>query len=639
VIVPKELVKEAKEKIGDRAAILIRDFLELKGFDERNLRSCCPFHHEDTPSFIWNPKNHHYHCFGCSKNYSIVDLYMDNGHTYLEACEKLFEETQVKFKFGEKGVKTKRDYRYPSSEHNESKTHVEQYLSLRGIGKETLNLCDIQEDSKQNIIFNYYNTNDVLMTVKYRPARKLKDGDIKTWCQQNADTTPVLFNMNRIDTTQPLVITEGEIDCLSVIEAGYRNTVSVPFGAGNDHWIEENWEWLEQFEKIIIWSDNDDPGIKMRKNIIPRLGEWRCYTVESPEYIEKDGKQIKLKDINEVLYYCGKDKVLEYVNSAKEVPITNVVDLYNVQDFDIQNAGGIYSGFKTLDKWIYKFFFGCLSIITGINGSGKSVLINQMCICEPINQGYDVFVFSGELTKPQLKNWIELNFAGRANITTENTHVRKIESTTRKQIQDWYRGRIFIYDNDKDYSASALLAKMEEMARKQGTKVFIIDNLMMVDLECSQENIWQKQKEFVVKLVNFANKFNVLIHLVAHPRKLESIRRLSKMDVGGSGDITNLAHYVLAVHRVTPREAEGIPNGKGGYKVPPNDFSCMIDLFKNRITGTQDKDFGVHFDLPSYRFWSDTSELDKLYKWCKSIGSKPLPDPRDANKPDFMKGE
>lgn len=639
MIIPKELINEAKNILGEKAAIIIAEELNLKDFDEKNLKAICNWHEENTPSLVWNNKNNCFHCFGCSKNYGIIDHYMSKGLTYLEAVEKLFNETGINYKFGERSVKTKREYKYPKYESNPNKNKVEKYLAQRCISKETLDYCDIGEDDNGNIVFNYYDSNDVLTMVKYRPSRKLKKGDTKSWCQKNADTTPLLFNMNKIDPSQPLLICEGEIDCLAAIESGFKNSVSVPFGASDKTWIEENWDFLEQFNKIIIWSDNDESGIKMKRDVIPRLGEWKCYEVAPPTKIEKNGKIIEINDINEVLYFFGKEKVLEVINNAKEMPITNIIDLANVQDFDLQNSEGIYSGFKILDNWIYKFFFGCLNIITGINGGGKSVLVNQMCIAAPLNQGYNVFVFSGELTKPQLKNWLELNFAGRRHIKVEDNHIRKIKPEIRQKMRDWYRGRIFVYDNDKDHTATTILSKMEELARKKGVKVFVIDNLMMVDLECGIDGLWQKQKEFIIKLVNFANKFNVLIHLVAHPRKVEAIRRLTKLDISGSGDITNLAHYVMAIHRVTPKEKEGIPDNKGGYKVEPVKYDCILDLFKNRITGTQDKEMGLYFDLPSYRFWTNLDELDIQYKWDKEKYNEKLPDPRDTNKPEFMRGD
>ena len=112
------------------------------------------------------------------------------------------------------------------------------------ISPHTIDYADVRQDGEGNAVFNYYDTNDVLTMVKYRPSRKVKKGENKCWCQKGADTTPLLFNMNRINTTVPLLICEGEPDCLSAIEAGFTNAVSVPLGSTNFHWIEENWDFL-----------------------------------------------------------------------------------------------------------------------------------------------------------------------------------------------------------------------------------------------------------------------------------------------------------------------------------------------------------------------------------------------------------
>ena len=615
MIIPRELIDDAKRKMGNKSAVTIAQDLGFEQFDERNLKALCYWHREDTPSLVWDPKLNRYHCFGCSRNYDIVDHYMDfHSLTFIEAVERLFGETGIEYKFGEKHVKTKREYRYPYREDND-KSKVYEYYALRKISKETLDYCDVGADEQGNAAFHYYDTNDVLTTVKYRPSRKLNKGETKIWCQKHADTTQLLFNMNRINPSQPLLICEGEADALATIESGYKNVVSVPFGAGSEGWIEECWDWLEQFEKIIIWSDNDPEGVKMKKSVIPRLGQWRCYEVDPPTTVEIDGELKRIKDINEVLYFYGEEKVLEVISNAKEIPITHVVDLADVQDFDWENSEGLYSGFDEFDRWIHKFFFGCLCVITGINSSGKSVLVNQMCIAEPLSQGYDVFAFAGELTKPQLKSWLEWNFAGRKNITIVDNYIKKVIPTAKKLIVDWYKGRIFLYDNDIDYTVTSILMKMEELARRKGVKVFVIDNLMMVDLECSSDTIWQKQKEFTIKLVNFANKYNALVFLIAHPRKVEAIRRLNKLEISGSGDITNLSSYVLAIHRYTKEERK------------KTDYDCVIDLFKNRITGTQDKSLDVYFDTMSYRFYTDERHLDRKYGWereCEQLQHDPF---------------
>ena len=69
----------------------------------------------------------------------------------------------------------------------------------------------------------------------------------KYWAQKDADNDAgTLYLANKADPTKPLVITEGEIDTLSVIESGWQNVVSIPYGAGKnkDDWIEKNFDWL-----------------------------------------------------------------------------------------------------------------------------------------------------------------------------------------------------------------------------------------------------------------------------------------------------------------------------------------------------------------------------------------------------------
>lgn len=609
MLISKDLISQAKTTFGIKAAEIIAEELHIEKWDSKNLKGCCPFHKESTPSMVWNKKENYFKCFGCGKTYGILDYYIDSGLTFIESCRKLFDETGTYFDFSEYGLKTKKDYRYPKIETNTDRQKVEEYLALRCLSKETLDYAGIKQDKYGNIVFEYYDENNVLLLTKYRPSRKIKKGENKEWSQKEADTCPILYGMNQIDPTQPLIITEGEIDRLSCIEAGFKNTVSIPFGASSYGWIEYNWDWLEQFDKIIIYSDKDEPGEKMRQEVIPRLGEWRCYEAMGNE-----------KDANLELYRHGKDAVAKIINNAKEVPIKDVIDLADVKDLDLDNLEKIKSNVKGLDKWIGGFYLGTVDIITGINGSGKSTFIDQVCICEPVEQGYKTFIFSGELNNQQLKAWIQYPMAGRRHIKEVDKGQFQpkgyvIKSEIKKQMEEWYRGKIFIYDNDLDYTSKSILNKMTELARKYGFKNFVLDNLMMIDLDCEHELIYSEQKNFVKELIKFASKFNAVVHLVAHPRKVETIRRLTKMDICGSGDIPNLAHYVVSIHRVTDHEKQGVQDKKGNWVVPPVNYDCLIDLFKNRIMGFQDKTIGVHFDIPSKRFYGDSDDIDRQYGW------------------------
>ena len=628
MLIPVEKIDEAKAKYDGQAIKEIVAYFGLEGSYNEKEKSCsCPWHRDKTPSFIWNPKNNSFHCFSCSRNFGIIDLYLAQGMTYLEAVEKLFKEVDMEYNFSQRGATTNSAYRYPKHEHSD-RTNVENYLGLRKISKKTLDYADVQSDQYGNVAFHYYNSNDVLMTVKYRLGRKFnKEIDHnKCWSQKDADFAPLLFNMNRVDPSKPLVIVEGETDCLSVLESGYVNAVSIPNGCSNMKWIEYNWDWLEQFDKIIVWFDNDEPGIKARNEAIYRLGTWRTYFVELEED-ELTPRGAKIKDANELLFFKGADRVLKYINKPLEVPVENVSDLSKAEDFDIEHAEGLYTGIKELDDKIYKLTFGTLNIVTGKSGEGKSVFVNQVAICQSLQQGYDVFVFSGELPAPILRNWVETNMIGRDNITMKDDHVRILNSDQRKLMQNWYSGRVLVYDDDYNTTADALLRKMEELARKCGTKVFLIDNLMMIDLECSEDGRLQAEKEFVNKLIFFAKKFNVLVFLVAHPRKTGEIR-VTKEDIAGSGNIVNLAHMVFSVHRYTDHEKEGEVNSRNQYikGKEPIDFDSCIEVLKNRITGILPL-VNLYFDYPSYRFYKTPEELWFRYGWNKDTSKLRTDDP------------
>jgi len=627
--IPSKLITDAKNKLNSDAAKIIYKDLKLKEFDEVNLKSLCPFHEEDTPSFVWNTEESYFHCFGCGINYGIIDHYMlFYKLTFLDATKKLFKETETKYHFGEQGVKTRRDYIYPKYIKNDSREKVENYLALRKISKETLEYCDVQQDNNENIVFNFYDDNDVLTLVKYRPARKVLPKEDKSWCQKGASSRPILFNMNRVDTTKTLLITEGEIDCLSAIESGYTNSVSVPLGSANLRWIEENFEWLEQFNKIIVWSDNDDPGIKMRKDVCSRLGEWRTLFVDLPKFLkDKSGKDIRVKDINEVLYFFGKERVSNFIENAEEFPISGVVNLARVEDFDLEAAPGIYTGINELDNMVYKFLLGNVLLVSGRTTSGKSTLINQLFICEPLNQGHDIFLYSSELSEQLIRSWIELTMAGLENVKMkENSDIHIIDKQAREQLQDWYDGRVWKYD-EKSNKSDDILNKAVAITRRYGAKIWILDNLMTMDIDADSQSLYQKQKELIVKINGLAQLYGVFVVLVAHARKSQPGTILSNEEIKGAGDLANMAQYTMAVKRFSKEEKAGVKKYNGqGWKTPPIEHDTEVSIMKNRLTGKMGS-IRLYFDYTSYRFYSRPSELWKRYKWNKSTAPLPTNDP------------
>lgn len=634
MLVNKKDIETAKEKLGDDNAFIIAELLELEDFDEKNLKACCPYHNEDTASFIYNKKNYTFHCFGCDKTVDIIDVLMEqNCMTFLEAAQWLFERAGMKYSFGEKNVKTKRSYKYPYEEPLNDKSHVLNYCNKRGISKDVIDYLDIREDVQGNLVFNFYDTNDVLTTVKYRPSQTVDRGKNKTWCQKDADTTPLLFNMNRVNTSKPLLITEGEIDCASAIESGYLNTVSVPLGAGNLHWIEENWDWLDMFDSIIIWADNDDPGEKMRKESVYRLGTWRTKYIITPDYYEKEnGKRIPIKDINDCLQVGGANYVMELISNAKDVPVKSVIDYSEIEELDISEMDGVETGIKPLDNELLKIFYGTLTILSGRPGSGKTSIIDQT-IARTIDAGKSVFLFSKEMPERMSANWFNTIIAGRRNIEEKSSKDGKtynvVPYKTQKIMQEFYSKKLFIYRDSEPNDVQSVLKSAEECVRKFGCKLIVLDNLMMIDLHCTEADKNQAQTDFINSLIKFAAKFNVAVVLIAHPRKTQDQNSDIEMyDISGSSNIINLAMRSIGLRRVSKKE-------KSDPKAQWRKYDVVLTVIKDRLLGKADFQMGLWYDLTSRRFYTDYEEYDAQFAWDKKVYTNKLPyKDRSLDNPD-----
>lgn len=287
-----------------------------------------------------------------------------------------------------------------------------------------------------------------------------------------------------------------------------------------------------------------------------------------------------------------------------------ITTLDKVQIVDIYTMEKVSTGFKKIDEKLLGFVMGSLNIITGYNGNGKSTFLNQMCIAESLSQGYKVFAYSPELTNSNLKSWLYPTIANNEhfiNKTYEGIQYKTLGKVGIKYIDNWIKDKLFIYTDDSiTTDEKQLLLDMNKMA-KQGVKVFIIDNLMKIEIKDSYKNEYMAQKIFVNKLKNFARKYGAIVHLVAHPRKpQQGTAKVTKFDVAGTGDITNLADYAISIKKNTEKEKKKDPTLKDAY----------VEILKDRMRGFE---FGIdlEFDKDRRRYSSDNQELNKEYGYTK----------------------
>ncbi len=277
----------------------------------------------------------------------------------------------------------------------------------------------------------------------------------------------------------------------------------------------------------------------------------------------------------------------------------------------------IPTGFTELDKRILGFNLGEMSVWSGGNGSAKSTVLNQIAI-ECVERGRRVAIFSGELTKYRVKEWIHLQAAGRQNTTLSNNGVSYwVKSNIAEKIDQWMDDRLFIYNNDWGFSVDGVMQSLEEHVLKHGTEVLILDNLMSLDMRAYGSDKNSNQTALVLKLSEFCKKFNVHIHFVCHPRKPQGFFR--KYDVSGTADITNAADNVIMVHRVNNDYRINAKTFLGTQIANEYEkYTNILEVMKNRDLGVEDFLVGLYYEPESKRLLNQRHE-NKAYGWEMSV--------------------
>lgn len=555
------------------------------GLKFKNNKCLCFLHSESNPSMSFDIKKKKFKCFSCGQSYDIFNHYQQYYNlSFLEALKSIVRDFNLNIDIiiNESDRKPKKS---PTKHENYNK-NILTYCEKRNISKDTIDYVGVKENNNC-VVFEYRNELGEHLANKYRKTKK-SEGP-KMWFEKGTNVN-TLFNMDKVNLSETLLITEGEFDCLSAIESGFKNTVSIPSGVNStNEWITSNWTFIEQFEEIIIWFDNDEPGIKGSREVFNRL----------PNKSVKIVRCEVANDINELLHKYGKLAVLKQIEKASTPTLEGVATLDMIEDFDVHEAETLKLGIDDIDADLVGMVFGSLNVLSGRNGSGKSTILNQIYIAEAIAQGYKTFLFSGELIGGNVKYWLLQTLANEdqfAEYTAKDGHkYKKVTIQSKEKIVNDMKDRFFLYDSD-DYRIEAIIEKMTILAKRYGVRVFVIDNLMTV--ESSLKDKYEAETDIVKKLKNFAKKYNALVHLVAHPRKSMN-DEIEKDDVAGSANITNLADYVTTISRAKDDVVE---------------YDAILKILKNRHTGVN-VGKRLMFNIERKRFYSSETEkeLNKRY--------------------------
>ena len=479
------------------------------------------------------------------------------------------------------------------------------YLKSRGISRETAERYEVTayEDKPNILFFPFYNEYGKLVFIKYRNMayRKGMKGS-KEWCEEGGQ--PILFGMKQCTDFGRLVITEGQLDSLSVAEAGIENAVSVPTGMNGFTWLPNCYDWIKRFDRVVVFGDMEKGHMSLLDTLKQRLPNRVC-AVRKEDYLGE-------KDANDILRSFGADAVRKAVENAQDPDVGYVKELADVEDVDLNLLPKVKTGIYDIDSALGGgICFGQVCLLTGKRGNGKSTFMSNV-VANALDQDVGVFAYSGELAGYHFKRWLNCQLAGNdAMIEKQNEYgetVYTIDPDVSRQISEWYRGKAFIYDNgyvDDADETKALTEIVREVAARRNVKLICIDNLMTaMETVNDQSNLYLAQSNFVGELKKIAVMYDVAIILVAHPRKHgKDDTGFDNDDVSGSSDITNKVDIVMCYNRAK----EGA------------DHDCELEISKNRLAGTLRmgaSKISLNYSAKTKRV-TGLRELNRRYGWEK----------------------
>ena len=469
------------------------------------------------------------------------------------------------FHCGWKGKEGASDYEYPRVKRyrkpdytpvvNENEKLLA-WFAARGISAEVVRRHRIEarteympqtERDERVICFPYFENGEVV-NVKYRSVHPTdKDRDKKF--KMEAEAELILYGVDGIDWTQPLIICEGEPDKLAFETAGLKNCVSVPNGTGTNLSILAKYELqIETVPKIYVACDGDEAGRKFQPELIRRLGAEKCWRVDYPE---------GCKDANDVLVKYGVECVQELLEYARPMPIEGVFTIDDVLPdlIDLYRNGrpqGEFVGWDNLAK-LYKPRLGTWTVVTGSPNAGKSPFLRAMMVNLAISAGWRFAVFPPEDCPPaQYYSFLTQIYTGMA---FDAPFQPRMTESQMLDAAEWVRDKFTVINPSREFrTQEAILDKTKSCILRHGSTALVLDPFNRL---AHRQPKGQTQDQYICGLLGEYDSFiktnNMHGFYVAHPTKLKKENGVypvaTMYDISGSSHWFNMPDFGISVWR------------------------------------------------------------------------------------------
>lgn len=415
----------------------------------------------------------------------------------------------------------------------------------RGLGEKTLMTYEIRSHnrpSKYNEDFwscKFIDTDGDYVMIKSTGINKISGSRKDIWSSAPYATLWGWWLVD--DNTREIIITEGEIDAMSLHQMGADCPVlSMPSGSSNLGWIASDYIRLQQFERIYIFTDMDDSGERAAQEIAKRLGLTRCFRSSLPEgyndanefLISKEYGKTTLMDI------CRDSKTYDPQTMIGVEATTKAAILRN--DEMIEAVANRNFVFPSLD---FKLIPKDTGILTGMIGHGKTDWGNFLMLNE-IRTGEIVCIGAFDTPMEDLLRLCAWQIFGH-------------EPSSREIVKasEMLAGKLYFIDGvNNTINSTSLLQDMEYACHRFGCTRFMIDNLSEVD-DINKDD-YDGQDRFVRSIDKFDKKNGTNTMIVAHAlMSSDSETHIpARRDVEGSKGMVKPIQYGMTMFRNKVKE-------------------------------------------------------------------------------------
>jgi len=387
-----------------------------------------------------------------------------------------------------------------------------------------------------------------------------------------------------------LVITEGEIDCLSVsqLQGNRWPVVSLPNGAQSAvRAIRDNLEWVSSFQTIVLAFDMDDPGQTAARECASILPVGRTCIASLPA-----------KDANECLMNNQGQALVTALWNAEEFRPDGIKagkDLW--EDLMTPPREGYSIPYRELNEKFDGFRKGELYLFTAGSGIGKSTIVNEVAYHLHMEHGLNLGIMALEESPSRnARRYIGIHL--NRPIWLPKVFNETPKEDMKKAFEEVCGSGWWIYDHFGSTQIDSLLSKIRYMITGLGCDVIVLDHISIIVSGLETEGNTDERKTidlFMTKLRSLIEETGVMVIAVVHlkrPDKGKSYnegRQVSLSDLRGSGSLEQLSDGVVALER--DQQAEG-----------DDAHVAYIRVLKNRPLGATG-------EAGSCRYFPDTGRL------------------------------